>query len=421
MKKRFNPHVCNLTKTVASALLAPESGREEIRDSVISGLRIRITSTGAKSWSVYRRVKNGEPVRVTIGDVGAITPTIARLRAREIITGLALGIPPTRRLSVKAKALASREKKSHTLEALAMAYVEFQKVRGRSSFADARSIFNLHLVGRDARLANKAAAEVTAEEVGDLLRAVRESGKGRTANKLRAYLQAAYAVALASRTDHTIPVAFKGYDITVNPVAATKADSEANKADKNPVLLPELRAYWKAIEHAEGREGAMLRVHLLTGGQRIEQLIRIEKTDIRDDSIVLTDNKGRKREDRQHVIPLTPLARASLDELMQGDIVFSRTGDRRIEATGLTRIATKHVAGVIDGFTLKRIRSGVETLLAQRGVSEEIRGRLQSHGVAGVQSKHYNAYDYFTEKLAALQLFEAALTSTKAKIVAIRA
>ena len=92
-----------------------------------------------------------------------------------------------------------------------------------------------------------------------------------------------------------------------------------------------------------------------------------------------------------------------------------------MDATGLIRIAKKYVKSSIEGFQLKRIRSGVETLLAQRGVSEEIRGRLQSHGIAGVQSKHYNAHDYLPEKLAALQLLEAALTSTDAKVIEIRA
>lgn len=57
----------------------------------------------------------------------------------------------------------------------------------------------------------------------------------------------------------------------------------------------------------------------------------------------------------------------------------------------------------IPGFKTKRIRSGVETLLASAGVSEDIRGRLQSHGVGGVQTCHYNAYDYAKEKHAALE------------------
>lgn len=41
------------------------------------------------------------------------------------------------------------------------------------------------------------------------------------------------------------------------------------------------------------------------------------------------------------------------------------------------------VGGAVEDFQLKRIRSGVETLLAANGVSREVRGRLQSHGLTG--------------------------------------
>lgn len=49
-------------------------------------------------------------------------------------------------------------------------------------------------------------------------------------------------------------------------------------------------------------------------------------------------------------------------------------------------------------------RSGVETLLASAGVSAEHRGRLQSHGVSGVQATHYDAHDCAPEKLSALKI-----------------
>jgi len=75
------------------------------------------------------------------------------------------------------------------------------------------------------------------------------------------------------------------------------------------------------------------------------------------------------------------------------------------------------VAGQIKGFQAKRLRSGVETLLASLGVSQEVRGRLQSHGVSGVQSAHYNAYDYMPEKVAALEVLHRALEPVQAKII----
>lgn len=48
-------------------------------------------------------------------------------------------------------------------------------------------------------------------------------------------------------------------------------------------------------------------------------------------------------------------------------------GVRPIEATTVTGWAHDAVGDEIKGFQLKRIRSGVETLLAASGISREIR------------------------------------------------
>ncbi len=423
MKKSPNAEPVNITKAMIDALALPSIGRTEIRDIEARGLVLRITSNGVKSWCVFRRVKNGAPVRITIGDATAITPTVARIRAKKIISDLALGITPAKKVATKAKADIERDRKMHTVAALAMAYVDFQQSRGRSSYSDARSIFNLHLIERAPTLASKPASDATTEEITDLLRAVKESGKDRTANKLRSYLRAAYGVAMAAATSHEYPLAFKAFGINRNPVAATQADKSADKADKNPLSLPELRAYWQSIERTPGRIGAALRLHLLTGGQRIEQFVRLESKHVNADAMTLLDSKGRPNGQgpRLHPVPLTPRAAKEFGAFtLSGDLAITNDSDKPISAVTLSRHAAGQPHG-IAGFELKRVRSGVETLLASRKVSKDIRGRIQSHGVAGVQTKHYDAYEYLPEKLAALQLLEAALTSTDAKIIEIRA
>ena len=89
-------------------------------------------------------------------------------------------------------------------------------------------------------------------------------------------------------------------------------------------------------------------------------------------------------------------------------------GETHIAATTLSNWAAD-VASDIPAFATKRIRSGVETLLASVRVASEIRGRLQSHGISGVQSRHYDAYDYLDEKRQALKtlfrLLDAPATS----------
>lgn len=55
-----------------------------------------------------------------------------------------------------------------------------------------------------------------------MLRRLIEAGKGRAADKLRSYLRAAYQCALDVRIVAAIPMAFKPFAVTVNPVAQTR-------------------------------------------------------------------------------------------------------------------------------------------------------------------------------------------------------
>ncbi len=257
-----------------------------------------------------------------------------------------------------------------------------------------------------------------------MMRRVLESGKGRTANKLRSYLRAAYQTARAARSKASVPVAFKLFNIVNNPAADTEPDESQNKADKNPLSDTELRSYWNAIKTLPGFKGAVLRLHLLTGGQRIEQLVKIKTSEVTADAIMLMDGKGRPgKAARPHAVPLTPQAAAALRACKpQGTFALSTDdGETHLAATTLSRWAVD-AAVSIPNFQAKRIRSGVETILAAKSVNTEIRGRLQSHGISGVQSRHYDGYDYMVEKRSALMtLFKLLDSPATNKVVSIRA
>ena len=219
-----------------------------------------------------------------------------------------------------------------------------------------------------------------------MMRRVLELGKGRRANKLRSYVRAAYQTARAARSKASIPVRFKAYNVVANPAADTEPDESQNKPDKNPLNVEQLRTYWQAIRPLGGFHGAVLRLHLLTGGQRIEQLVNLLSSNVQSDSILLYDGKGRPgKPPRPHTVPLFPAAASALlDCKPQGHFALSTDGGKtHVGAVTLDAWAVEAAAN-IPGFKAKRVRSGVETLLASVGISSEIRGRLQSHGIAGV-------------------------------------
>jgi integrase len=220
--------------------------------------------------------------------------------------------------------------------------------------------------------------------------------------------------------------------IAHDPIAGVRTIRGAIKARDRALSLAELRAYWQALQRLEDPAGALLRFHLLTGGQRVEQLARVTVRDIDREAATMTlwDPKGRREQPRRHVVPLIPAAVAEIDRMRgptpTGDHVFTVDGG----ATGANYFAVQHrLRGVVrdllaqglvaSPFTVGDIRRTVETRLAALGVPQEVRARLQSHGLSGVQARHYDRHDYVDEvRDALLRLFD--LLNGGATVVPIR-
>ncbi len=291
------------------------------------------------------------------------------------------------------------------LKALLSDYCDYLESLGRRSFSDAHSIFRIHVFEAWPKIASMPASEVTDEHIADMMRKVIEAGKGRTSNKLRSYIRAAYQVAKASKSKPRIPLRFKSYGIRYNPAADTEPDESANKADKNPLSLEDMRAYWQQIKVLPGFIGSVLRLHLLTGGQRLEQLCNLLTANVAADYIILLDGKGRPgKPPRPHVVPLIGLAATAMRECKPSGVYAISTdgGNTHLSATTLSDWACAAAEGIFD-FKTKRLRSGVETLLAKAQILENHRGRLQSHGLSGVQQRHYDGHNYMEEKRNALE------------------
>ena len=60
-------------------------------------------------------------------------------------------------------------------------------------------------------------------------------------------------------------------------------------------------------------------------------------------------------------------------------------------------------------FTARDLRRTVETRLSAEGVSSEDRSHLQSHGLSGVQNRHYDRHKRINEARAALEMLRGLL------------
>jgi integrase len=84
----------NFTKAALDALKAPPGQRLTVHDAKVAGLQIRVTPSGVKTFSLFRRVKGGNPERVTLGRYPTMTIEVARKRAAQVNTVIETGANP---------------------------------------------------------------------------------------------------------------------------------------------------------------------------------------------------------------------------------------------------------------------------------------------------------------------------------------
>jgi integrase len=77
-----------------------------------------------------------------------------------------------------------------------------------------------------------------------------------------------------------------------------------------------------------------------------------------------------------------------------------------------------------EDFELRDLRRTAETMLASLKVPSDVRAQLLSHGLGGVQNRHYDHHDYALEKKQALERWARHLTrlgaSDKADVVGLQ-
>lgn len=410
----------------------------------VGGFKIR-QSGSTLAYGVMARFDGKNPAFRVVGRVGAISLKDARAKARDWLALLDQGLDPsvieeqTKKAREAAEAAQERERlateaaKKYTLSALIVHYLDHLDKQGKDA-ADAKQALAKNVIKAQPELAALPAREVTRSQVTAALRAIVEAGHGRMAAKVRSYLRAAYALALRAEGDATAPHELIAFAIEANPVSDTAPLSQFNKARDRALNEAELRAYWKRISTLEGLTGDAARLQLLLGGQRWEQLLRAEAADYDPHAKTLTlrDPKGKRTTPRLHVLPLVDDAAKILKRLakqaaaLESAHLFSLDGKTQMHQRTVAKVIEATAAAMVEAgeaqpFMPSDIRRSVETRLAAMGISREVRGQLQSHGLSGVQVRHYDRHGYMDEKRAAIEALVAFLnTEPAANVVALR-
>ncbi|MGS1118404.1 tyrosine-type recombinase/integrase [Castellaniella sp. UC4442_H9] len=316
-----------------------------------------------------------------------------------------------RKIAEQAAHELEREAAKQTLGKLCDAYVEHLKASGRLSWAEVGKILKTHVKSPWPELTAKPAREVNSEDILRILGRVHKAGSRRQMGKLHAYLHAAYKRAMDASTSVTGSEAFGAFHVKTNPLAGMENEGKS-RADKSPLKLAEMRRYWRILsESPDTSRSGPLKIHLLLCGARPAQLVRlkVEDVDLELGELTLFDAKGRRDEADPYHLPLLPNVAQLLQPVMQtactnGPYIFStdlgRTpmSPRTLATWAKDLVASAPETRTIQGFQLKRVRSGAATLLSEALVSKELRDALQSHGLTDTERQHYNGAEWRAPK-----------------------
>ncbi len=351
----------------------------------------------------------GKVTKVTIGKSPTFSPDLARKKAREYLGKMAAGQDPR-----IAKEAASG---SATFGDMMLGYAEWLQQQGKVSAAKVKQEIEKDIQKPFRRLWGKPANEITIDDCDRILERLEKAEKPRQADKIRSYMKTAFRKAINARRNRRFPDGLKLADVKVNPCSDIEKVTGSSKARDRALTLNELRAYWVHVKAQPEPRRSLLMLHVLTGGQRLDQLGRATLRDIDRDapSLTLLDFKGRRTEPRRHTVPLLPEAVEAIDRITgSGRYVFSCDGGKRAICNTFMRDAVARIekamaaAGELENghFTPGSIRATIETRLAAKPyrVGSDVLAQLLSHGLGGVQARHYQHHSFYDEKLDALQM-----------------
>lgn len=336
------------------------------------------------------------------------------------------------RLAVEevARQAAERRANSGRFSGLLDGYVKHLERDGKQSAQDVRNLFKRNILTEFPDLAAKRAADITRADVTAILAKLIDRGAGRTAAKVRSYVSAAFTVAAEAEGDPTAHPDLHGFEIESNPVERNQAKKFAKFKRERVRNLnrSELRAFLKALDGEPGLAADVIRLTLYLGGQRIAQLARVTpaEVDLEGRTILLHDGKGARLTPRLHLLPLTDRAAEIVQKLLERaaalaedgqpvKYIITSYGDVPVRSETLSAVVRDISAKMVadktarEPFELRDLRRTCETMLAGLGVSKDVRAQLLSHGLSGVQTKHYDMHEYMDEKRHALERWDARL------------
>ncbi|MFG1299302.1 integrase arm-type DNA-binding domain-containing protein [Xanthobacter sp. V3C-3] len=388
--------------------LKPTISRQEIADGYLTGLYLIVQPSGAKSWAVRYRSK-GKPRKHTLGAYPGVKLADARILAAQVMTAVADGRDPSAEKK-QAKREAAEGFKDDVMSVVE-AYLErqAQKHLRKSSLRRVEGLLSNDVI---AAWKGRSIKSITKRDVNELLDAAIKRGATVTANRLLAVVR------------HFFNWCVERDLIEKSPIAGIKAPT-AEKSRERILSDEELGLVWKASDRLGWPFGPFVHLLILTG-QRRDEVAGMRWSELDIANATWTIPRERVKNDKAHVVPLSPEAVAiieGLPRMKDGEadsaFVFTTTGKTAISGfskakASLDKAITKLLkredeetskneeeeAPSIPDWRLHDLRRTMTSGMARLGVPVHVVEKLLNHtsgtfsGIVSVYQRH----EYADEK-----------------------
>lgn len=370
--------------------MKPTDRRQEIPDSLCTGLYLTVQPTGKKGWQVRYR-HQGVHRRMTLGGYPTLSLADARQRARDTMAAASEGRDPAEEVRA-AKAPKPRDDRDK-IKTLVAQYAK-RHLTSLKSGATVKRELERHVVtvwgDRDIH-------DIAKRDVIDLLDKIADSGRVVSANRVRSYLGTFFGWCVDRDIIATSPA--QG----VKPVAKEKSRDRVLSDD-------EIRWFWRACDDLGFPWGPLGQTLLLTG-QRLGEVAGMTDAEISGDTWHMAP--ARTKNGRAHAVPLSGAVSDVLAgvERVKGKpgLVFTTTGESPVSGyhKGRNHIAERMAEIAeqeIPHWTFHDLRRTAATGMARLGIPVRVTEAVLNHvsGTAAGIVSVYQRHDYADEKRAAL-------------------
>ncbi len=367
--------------------LKAKEDRYDVLETGGRGFGVRVTKKGTKTWIFLYRFE-GRPRRMTLGRVEDLPLVEARERCEEARKLLRAGTDPGQ--AAKTQKRINRE--APTVEDIVDEYL--------TRWAQVRKVPDS--AKEDERMLRKdliplygswKAKDVTRKDILRLLDGMLKRGATVTTNRTYACIRKCFGWAVENELIPSSPC------INIRPPAPEKPRERV-------LSEPEIKVIWHGLDKTNMSDLTRLCLKLqFATGARKGECVNLEWRDISGDWWTLPSSKVKNKQ--AHRVPLNPIAKLILDQankLSNGKqwVFPSPRGDKPMGATAVDFAVRRNRQILGNEWSPHDIRRTVASMMALLGVDQATISKCLNHVQRDITSRHYNQYQYDSEKREAL-------------------